>query len=575
MRKPVQKPQQVPVTDTQKTGQPRAYDPAQKDRPGDPTQTPAQDPKQMPAHDPTLPVVVGVGGAGVLTAGAVAYARHRAAQIAAREAAELAARQAAQAAWRRAAEEAAAKRLAGRAAGKAAGKAAVYVEVAAAAALLILYSDRAEAKVGPGESPIQTLYKAMTANGNPPSPELKQAIESDPVLKELAERAAESGDAGPLNEEAMRRVVEILRQHPDEFSPDDLEMLAQASHAAGSGGSIKTAEDLRRAIEKARQGAKSGSKPGAPGQTGGAGTQPAPGQTGPPATQPGAQGTQPATQAQGATAPTDERVPPGLSDKGRAMLPQSGSPRRRLLDAMIGRSGSALAVTDDSIKRFLGTVPEDLTAGESTTLIGQLQAIEGESLDEVMRRLGASVKAMRDKRKGGTGGDAKLEPKSHGAPAPASTGTQQKPATQPKPGTQQKPGTQPEAGGKTSRTHRRRVRGQVRRRQGGRIALPRGRPQADPRVQRLASLEPGKLRVLGYDPDWHLGICVLEWAAVRLGRPARAPSGRYTSPSGSRTTTAPWPTWSVASALPLVLDDGSEVDFVSVGRAAVALRRAI
>ncbi len=399
---------QLPKTTTQPADQPstqpRAADPSQ---PGDkPAEQPAKTP--TPAHDPTIPIIVATG-TGVAVAGGIALARRRAAQIAAQKAA--------QAAWRRMAEEAAAKRMASGAAGKVAGKAAAYVEIAAAAALIIFYSDRAEAKAGPGESPISTLYKAMTSDGHPPSPEMKALIESDPVLKELAEHAAESGDASALNEEATKRVLQLVHDNPDQFSPEDLEMLAQFCQTSGVAGKPpQTVEDLQHAIEAARQhnaGKGGAGGTGGAGGQGGAGAQggaPAP-QTAPPVQVPPPTGAPPAPQAAppgqapptavapgGGAAGTPDKSLPGLTDAGRKLLPAPGMPVRRLFDAMVGQTGTGASVTDEAVRRFLATVPSNLSATDANTLIGQLQPTSSETLDEVLERLKASIDALAKKR---------------------------------------------------------------------------------------------------------------------------------------------------------------------------------
>lgn len=207
---------------------------------------------------------------------------------------------------------------------------------------------------------------------------------------------------------------------------------------------------------------------------------------------------------------------------------------------MIGRSGSALAVTDDSVKQFLNIVPADLTGPESATLIGQLQAIDGESLDEVMRRLGGAVKAMREKRKPGAGGGTKLDggsttPTKPKKPRPTAAGAAQA----------GKPGAD-----KAAADHYRQSALKLITAYGG-----------------WSSLEPGKLRVLGYEPDWHLakkGANIAVWAAVRLSGPPERHGAiflhvKLTDNNGTLANVV------VDSVLPLVLDDGSELDYVNNG----------
>ena len=230
-------------------------------------------PQQPKVHDDDsiLPEV-----ATAAAAAAAAYLRKRAIQEAEKKAAQLA--------WRKMAEAAAARRAAQAAgkgvAGEAAGKAVVYAAAAAAAALILFYPERVEAKPGPGSSAIESLYKAMTTNGTPPSPELKQLIESDPLLNQLAEEAAGSGDGSKLQEEMTRRTLELIRDNPNAFTPEDLEFLTQYSKTAkDTGQSPQTVEQLRKAIDAAKAGktgtGKEPSKSGEAGKTPGGTEKPA------------------------------------------------------------------------------------------------------------------------------------------------------------------------------------------------------------------------------------------------------------------------------------------------------------
>jgi ribosomal protein L12E/L44/L45/RPP1/RPP2 len=61
---------------------------------------------------------------------------------------------------------------------------------------------------------------------------------------------------------------------------------------------------------------------------------------------------------------------------------------------MVARSGAGPRVTDDSLTRFLQTVPGTLTQAQAERLIAQLQPASGESLDEVLSRLASAVRAL-------------------------------------------------------------------------------------------------------------------------------------------------------------------------------------
>lgn len=383
-RQPVSVPQQQEARERQRETQPRG-----------------EQPTEQPGTDLTVPILVAGGGA-ALGAGAVAAARRRAAQIAAQRLAAEAARReaqrlAAQAAWRRAAEAAARRRAmqaagqgAGRrVAGRVAGRALIYGEVAAAAILLL--SGRAEARPGPGQSALETLYQSMTQNGTPPSPEMRELIESDPLLRQLAEEAATRGNTGPLQEEMTRRMLEIIRNNPDQFSPEDLEVLMQVSDAtSGFGTAPQTAEQLRAAIERARAFQRGEATPGQSEGTGAGatGTTQTPSGQSESAQGEGSQGSGTAEREVG------ERYP-RLSAESRQQLAQAPNDVRRLFTAMTSGSGRGPQVTDEAVRRFLQTVPADLTTDEVQQLIQQLRPAETDSLDEVMRRLQSAVQHIR------------------------------------------------------------------------------------------------------------------------------------------------------------------------------------
>src|SRR5437764_13059613 len=95
----------------------------------------------------------------------------------------------------------------------------------------------------------------MEKDGNQLPPELRLKVKQDPVLRQLAERAASTGNSRPLQEEATRRMLEIVQQNPGEFSSEDLEALAQFSQAQElSGDTPQSADQLRAAIAQAQSG---------------------------------------------------------------------------------------------------------------------------------------------------------------------------------------------------------------------------------------------------------------------------------------------------------------------------------
>ncbi len=316
--------------------------------------------------DSVVPIVaVGAGGA-VLTAGTIAYLKKRAADQAKRRAAQEAMRKWAERAAKKKAAEAAGKGVAG----KAAAKAAAYGEIAAAAALIIFYSDRVEAGVGPGPSAMESLYKAMTTNGTPPSPEMKKLIESDPVLKQLVEDAAGGGDGSPIQEEMTRRVLELIRDNPDQFSPEDLQLLMEYSkNVKDAGQSPQTVEELQKAIEAAKAGRPMGGKKGDGGAEAGK--------------------TEEAkkTEDKPQEPPAEKAVE--LSQAARDQVAKAPPPVRDLFKGLMGVKGAKM--TDAHVERFLRMMPADLTAEQVKKLVEKATTKEGATADEILDALQAAI----------------------------------------------------------------------------------------------------------------------------------------------------------------------------------------
>jgi hypothetical protein len=425
--------QQQPVAQPQADAQPQAQPQA------DPAPT-AQDQQTPEGDDLTVPVLVGAGGA-ALTAGAIAAARARARRIAGERAARLAAEQLAKRTAERAAQRAAARNVinlaerraareaakagAGRVAGKAVGKAVIYAEVAAA--IFLLASGRAEARVGSGPSALEALYKSMSDNGTPPSPEMRKLIESDPVLQQLAERAGATGDMTPLQEEMSRRVMELVRDNPGEFSAEDLELLAQMSKGTGSGVAPKTAEELHAAIERARNGGAAGTNQGG---GGGGGTPP------PPATGSGSGSGSSSTKSLDQAVEEVSKQHPSLSAESKGKVAAAPPEVRRVFDAMTSGTSGGPAVTDEFVARFHQIVPLDLSTGDADALIAKVGSAKGKTVEEVLAALQTAVQ-NRGKKPG--------DPHPPGAPDTPDGGTPAPDGGVPQPGqVPPPPGTTPD-----------------------------------------------------------------------------------------------------------------------------------
>lgn len=397
------KPEAVPVAKPQTDTDTKDV----KDPVADPNAQPQQPPKSVDTDLPEWVLPAAVAGAG-LSAATIAYLRKRAL-----EAAEKRALAAAQAAWRARAEAAAAKRAAAGlgkgAAGKTVAKAAIYVEIAAAVALVVLYPENVEASVGPGASSIETLYKAMSSNGTPPSPEMKALIESDPILKQMAEDAGGGGDMSKLQQEMAVRTLQLIKDNPGVFSPEDLDFLNEYSKTAkgkGGGTAPATADELRKAIDAAKAGktgdgqgkGSGGSGSGSGGgktdtpkpaddtptpadpATAGKGDTPGKGDTA--AGQPGVLPT-PATPADTPAAkPAIDSA--ALNDENKAKVTGATPAVTDVLREYITKQKKDKKIDDDFIKRFFETVPADLTPDQAAALISRMTDAPADATREAM-----------------------------------------------------------------------------------------------------------------------------------------------------------------------------------------------
>jgi len=245
----------------------------------------------------------------------------------------------------------------------------------------------------------------MTRNGTPPTPEMRDLIENDPLLRQLAEEAANTGDVTPLQAAATQHILELLRDHPEEFTQEDLEVLMQVSSASSTQGTTpQTVEELRAAIERARTGhgtaAEESTTEG--GSAGEAAREPA----------------APAAEAPTGAAP---REYPGISRQWLEQL-QALPATKSLFDAMVGRTGTGPTVNDNVVEQFLNTVPNDLTLEEARQLIERLRPVQGESLDEILQRLRGAIRQLR------SGGEREV---SHAEQEDAPAAQQEPPSTHP------------------------------------------------------------------------------------------------------------------------------------------------
>lgn len=298
---------------------------------------------------------------------------------------------------------AARKKLAsGALAKKAAGRAFVYAEAAAALALIIFYSDRLEAAPGGSdEMAMEALLRAMTEKGVPLPPDLAERIKSDPELKAIMEKAARSGNFEESRSEALKKMTTLINDNPEQFSDEDLRILMTAAQSPGAAGKARgkakdpTVESLKKTIERARAGKaspdaagqKEGEAKGGAEGKGEGGEGKAKGREGE-----GGPGVEPATKP-----PKD--VPktkyPALSADVQKALDAAPPAVRFVLQQMLGHTKGGPKLDDVAVRRFLATVPADLTDAEASKLTKNLLSARGKTLDEIMLSLAHAVQAVR------------------------------------------------------------------------------------------------------------------------------------------------------------------------------------
>lgn len=251
-----------------------------------------------------------------------------------------------------------------------------YAQALALVPLLVLvFSGRAEAHVGPGESPLESLLKAMRSHGIEVPPELRERLEHDEALRNALEQAAQTGDLSAAQQQIANQMMQAIAENPEAFSDEDLQVLASASEMA-SGGEVATQptlEAMRAALEARRRG-----EPADAGDGGGGGDA----------------DTDADAAAEPAPAPTPAEPLPGISDELNQRLTVNPEVRR-LFDAMTRRGGSGPRVTDEVVERFLAIVPGDLAGAEADRLIAGLSGVQGQTVDEILASLQAAVTTVR------------------------------------------------------------------------------------------------------------------------------------------------------------------------------------
>ncbi len=270
-----------------------------------------------------------------------------------------------------------------KAAAGAAGKrlAPAYAIASLTAAVVLLASGRAEAKLGPGsEEPIAQLFEALAQKGTPVPPEIQEMIDADPALKAKLEQALRDGNVEKTQEELNEQILKILADNKDQLSSEDLELIlgtvGSANMALPKG--PQTLEEVRKLAEaaKQRQNAKPGSGQDATGESKGAGEE--------------------------QKSPTDSARPGAgeaeaggkLSEGSRQKIASAPAPAQALFKAMIGAGKTGLPLEDAMVDRFFAEF-SDLTMEESKSLQGRLTQYAGESFDAIIANLHTALAELR------------------------------------------------------------------------------------------------------------------------------------------------------------------------------------
>jgi hypothetical protein len=282
--------------------------------------------------------------------------------------------------------------------------------VAAALVLIavgLLASGKAEASPGGGGD----LWEALFEDERSKLPkEIRDAIESDPELKRLVQEALQGRDPSEAQKALSEAAAQIIAEHMDEFSQEELAMLITANDLAASeipSWSVNT-QTLHAALETRKAGVAPGGQPG--------GVAPQGAETGA-ASGPGVEAGTPGGGATGTG--TAGRAPQegtggtgtaGFGGESAKRLAESPAPVQRLYKGITGKRGEGVPVTPAVLQRFLEVtaVSPPLSDAEVDRLLSSVGPIEGKTDAQLIESVRAAVESVRAVR----GSDG-------GAPTPA------------------------------------------------------------------------------------------------------------------------------------------------------------
>jgi hypothetical protein len=280
----------------------------------------------------------------------------------------------------------------------------------AAAAFVLLISGKAQAGINTeGEDPLEQLFKAMDKEGNPVPSEIQELIKQNPDLKAKMEKALKSGDTSTVQKEFNDQILKLIKDHPDEFSKEDLESLLTMTGAAQQGlpqGQV-TIDQVKKMLETKQQGSgvpgspdaeaskDNVSKPKAKDSEGstktripdnGSGKDSVPSLPGPDKTS--GTGTKPSD-----TQSTDPKFK-ALNEGSKKLIHGAPKPVQDVFKNFTsGQEGDA-KINDEVVKKFFDIVPVSLTDTQSKALIDKMGSSIGKTIEEVLSNLKKGVEEV-------------------------------------------------------------------------------------------------------------------------------------------------------------------------------------
>jgi hypothetical protein len=277
-------------------------------------------------------------------------------------------------------------------------------------AAIVLIANGAEASVGlEGDDALEAMFNAAADKGTPIPEDLKQAIKSDPTLKQIALDAAKSGDRSEAHRKLGEELARVITENRDQFTEEEIKELLKVSEENRDvvPNAPVTVETLKRALEAKQKGA-TGRKGGGTGE----------GET-----------------------PTPEPQTPG------EIPPPLPAPAQRLQNALVkpGGKGPKIGKAElADLSEILRSLTPPLTDAEVDALLAKVVSAEGKTVSELMTSVAEGIAQLRkpqptegDKPKkpaaegGGEGGDkpdTQKPPQGGGSfPAPLESDEKKKP----------------------------------------------------------------------------------------------------------------------------------------------------